>query len=615
MSGGHSFLNRSSRRFVLALIGRHRVVAAAVLGGSLAAAALEGLTMGLFALALQSLGQPDSGPLAAHYGALGSLADGWRQQLGADGLFLLLVGIAVAAQVGRSAMRLGADLAAAHLQAEVEGEVRRSIFRRLMAFPYPRLRSQRVGDLASYLEQVNYVGQVVMKANTMLEQLLLLAAYTAVLLWLSVPGTVLSVIGMLLVSGALRTIVRRIRRVAGAYKRALVRLAEQAVEFLNGARVLKALAREPYAIERMDATIADCVDHRRRGMGWQASLSPLLDSLAVLGVGGLLAGGYLLIGTADRSMMVRFATFLFVLYRLMPRLSIVNKNWGWMHNSVPFVERIVELLTGGEGEEEEATGGRRFTSLQRAVELEQLSLRYPGRGEWAVHDLSLRIGKGETVALVGESGAGKSTVIDLLLGFHPPTAGRILVDGVALDELDPTSWRRRLGVVSQATFLFSGTVRDNLTLGLPGIGPEQVEAAARAALADGFIRRLPDGYDTLVGTEGSQLSGGQRQRIALARALLSEPEILILDEATSELDHASALAVNRAVDRLWRGRTRLVVAHHLELVVGADRIAVLKSGRLVETGSHAELLAASGEYSRLWSKQTGSAAAAPLGVS
>ena len=231
-----------------------------------------------------------------------------------------------------------------------------------------------------------------------------------------------------------------------------------------------------------------------------------------------------------------------------------------------------------------------------------MSFHY-GQGDPVLSDVSFTLPKGQVVALVGPSGAGKTTLADLVPRFHDPTGGRILMDGIPLTRLTRRSLRSLLGVVSQDTVLLNDTVHANIAYGSPGATRTQVEAAAQAANADLFIAQLPLGYETLLGERGTRLSGGQRQRIAIARALLRDPPILILDEATSALDTESERLVQQAIDRLMAERTVLVIAHRLATVRDADEIVVLDAGRVAERGTHDELFRAGGLYRRLYDLQ------------
>jgi subfamily B ATP-binding cassette protein MsbA len=241
-------------------------------------------------------------------------------------------------------------------------------------------------------------------------------------------------------------------------------------------------------------------------------------------------------------------------------------------------------------------------SFEREISFQGVSFAYRD-GEPAVHDVTFSVPKGSILALVGPSGSGKSTVVDLLGRFFDVTEGRISIDGVDIREVPLTDLRALMGIVAQETVLFHDTVRANIAYGMTGATDEQIQVAARAAHAHEFVRRLPEGYDTVVGERGVQLSGGQRQRIAIARALLRDPPILVLDEATSALDTESERVIQDAIERLLKGRTVFVIAHRLSTVQRADQILVMENGLVRERGTHASLLAESGVYRHLYELQ------------
>lgn len=265
---------------------------------------------------------------------------------------------------------------------------------------------------------------------------------------------------------------------------------------------------------------------------------------------------------------------------------------------------IAEVLQ--EPDLEQNAGKRAVSSVTGHVELEHVSHRYEGADRDAVHDVSLDILAGQTVAFVGSSGSGKSTMLNLVLGFVRPTSGRIVLDGADMQDLDLRTVRRFVSVVPQESVLFEGTIRENIAYGLDDATDDRLRAALRDANATEFVDTLPAGWNTVVGERGARLSGGQRQRLAIARALVRDPRILLLDEATSALDPESEDLVKEALNRLMAGRTTLVVAHRLSTVRQADRIVVLEHGRIVEAGAHDALLAASGRYAHLHATQSGS---------
>ncbi|HEY9013900.1 MAG TPA: ABC transporter ATP-binding protein, partial [Gemmatimonadales bacterium] len=292
--------------------------------------------------------------------------------------------------------------------------------------------------------------------------------------------------------------------------------------------------------------------------------------------------------------------FLMAALRLSSPLKTIASFPATMAVTLASAERVFDIL------DQPATDvdrpGEEPARFEKEIVFDRVSFRY-GNGDLVLQDVSFQLPRGKVVALVGPSGAGKSTAADLLPRFHDPTAGEIRMDGVSLTRLQRRSLRALMGVVSQDPVLLNDTVAGNIAYGCPGVTRQQVEAAAEAANAAAFITSLPQGYDTMLGERGTRLSGGQRQRIAIARALLRDPPILILDEATSALDTESERLVQQAIDRLMRQRTVLVIAHRLATVRDADEIVVLDRGRVVQQGSHEELLRAGGLYRRLYDLQ------------
>jgi subfamily B ATP-binding cassette protein MsbA len=368
-------------------------------------------------------------------------------------------------------------------------------------------------------------------------------------------------------------------------------------ESLGGMRVVKAFAKEDYEVERFRGVAERAFRsfvRLRRYFALSSPLSELLGAGAAVAV--LAYGGHLILVertlTADRFLV--FLVAMLSMTRPLRKLASINAD---IQDGLAAGERIFELLQI-QPSVTERPGAKPVTAIHDAIRFEDVAFAYePGRP--VLQDIDLAIRAGEVVALVGPSGGGKSTLADLTLRFYDPTSGRITLDGVDLRDVKLADLRRLSGLVTQDVFLFNDTVRANIAYGDPAVTDDAIHAAARAAHADEFIRELPLGYDTEIGDRGVRLSGGQRQRLAIARAILKNPPLLVLDEATSALDSESERLVQQAIEELMVGRTALVIAHRLSTVRRADRIVVIDRGRIVETGTHAELVRLNGLYTRL----------------
>jgi subfamily B ATP-binding cassette protein MsbA len=405
---------------------------------------------------------------------------------------------------------------------------------------------------------------------------------------------------------------RRLKRIATRGQEQIGSLLSLLHEALQGVRIVQAFGMERYEEEKFGAEQRRYLVTMRRSFFVRAIFTPTIELMAAVGIAAtiVVAARAVEHGELRPERVISFLATIVLLYQ--PLKNLGGTGQGVMPG-LAGARRLYEVLDLPE-EPVEHTSAVELPRLRSEVRFETVSFRYPARAgasdgpgvnsaPLVLRDVDLTLRRGEVVALVGPSGSGKTSLLQLVPRFADPTSGRVLVDGRDVREARVESLRAQISLVAQETFLFNDTVRANIAYGRPDVPLARIEEAARAARADGFIRALPRGYDSLVGERGATLSGGQRQRIAIARALLKDAPILLLDEATSSLDTESEREVQRALDRLMEDRTCLVIAHRLSTIQNADRIAVLVQGRIVELDTHEELLRLRGEYARLHALQ------------
>jgi ATP-binding cassette, subfamily B, bacterial MsbA len=392
---------------------------------------------------------------------------------------------------------------------------------------------------------------------------------------------------------------KRLKRYSRRMLVSMEDITERLNETITGIRIVKAFAMEDYERTRFTAVNETLFNAFMRRFKVRALSNPVMETLGGFGASAILFyGGYqVLNGNSSPGTFFSFLGGLVMLYEPIKRINEVNL---LIQEGVAAGERMFSLLDT-EPDVQDRPGAGILNEVKQAVIYEDVSFSYAG--EPVLRGINLKVEADEAVAIVGESGVGKSTLLDLLPRFYDVTGGRILIDGIDVRDFTQRSLREKIGIVTQQTILFDDTIRNNIAYGCPDLPLEKVMQAAEAAHAHDFVSALPNGYDTMIGENGIKLSGGERQRIAIARALLKNPPILILDEATSNLDTDSERAVQQAIEELMRGRTTLVVAHRLSTIRNADRIYVLKDGRVAEEGSHDELLARDGEFARLHNMQ------------
>lgn len=437
--------------------------------------------------------------------------------------------------------------------------------------------------------------QLLVNVALILVNLFILCVYVALMLAVSWTMTAMAVAFVVVMTVLLKQFSSGpLRRAGRRVNEAQVTFSHVVLETLNGMKLIRLSTGEQAMTERFTTSLDDSLSAQRRLTLIAAMTSPILTACAGVFIAALLFAAAAMAGEGQ-DWIGGILLFLFLLMRLLQPVSQINT----ARNRIIGDLYALEQLEGFYAETEaipQPTGSLPVAPLSQGVTFDDVRFAYGDDAEPVIKGVSLTIPRGRMVAVVGPSGAGKSTMVGLLARLHEPQGGRILVDGVDLRDLDIVQWRRRISVVAQDVFIFNDTVAANLRFARDGLTDEQLRRAARLAAADEFIEKLPQGYDTQLGDRGVRLSGGQQQRLAIARAILAEPELLILDEATSHLDTFTERAIQQAVEELSRDRTVLVIAHRLSTIRRADTVVVMQNGRVAEQGRHEELMAAGGLY-------------------
>jgi subfamily B ATP-binding cassette protein MsbA len=516
---------------------------------------------------------------------------------------IALIGSAIVKSVCDYLGTLLANKAGFGMVTDLRNDLYDAILRRSTAFFQRHTTGTLISTLINDVERVQNAMATVLV--DFLQQLFTLLVMIGVVIHAGGKMAWVLLLFLPVIVSSARRIGRGVRRTTRRGQDKLAEIQNIVHESITGNGIVKAFGMESWEMNRFRRAADRLLAANMRSVAVQAISSPLMDALGAVAIALLLlfgqrriVHGHWTIGT-----FIEFLASVILLYDPVRKMPLYYNSFqqasGASQKIFQFIDEQDEVL-----ERKKAIALKGFEGL---IEFRDAHFGYEREGDTreVLHGVSLTVRRGEVVALVGPSGAGKSTMVNLLPRFYDVTGGAILLDDHDIRDLTLVSLRKQIGKVTQETVLFNDSVRNNIAYGQPDVPMERIEAAAKAALAHDFILRLPDGYDTVIGERGARLSGGERQRLAIARALLKDAPILILDEATSSLDTESEAAVQAALGNLMQGRTVLVIAHRLSTVRRADRIAVMERGSITELGSHEELLAINGTYSRLYKLQFG----------
>lgn len=506
--------------------------------------------------------------------------------------------------------KFGQSVLLATVAQRVGLSIRRDVYAHLQKQSLSFFHRRRTGGLMSML--TNDIGKLQNAAMMLKDVVVTPIQALTFLVAMFVVSWRLTSFALLVVPLMAWVIQRLTRRLRGISKRGQEQMADVAAvmeEALSAPRIVRAFTAEQHEVDRYERESEAAIATQLKGVRRSARLGPVVDLIGAAGIAMVLyfGGREVINGQMEFGDLLAFLFLISSLANTVGAMGGLKSGWEEMMGAA---DRIFTDVLDVEPEIRDAPNARPLPPVEGRIEFRNVSFAYQP-GELTLQSINLTIEPGQVVAFVGETGAGKSTLADLVPRFYDPTEGALLIDGHDIRSVTVESLRKQISIVPQKTELFRGSVRDNIAYGRRDATDDEVHAAARAANADSFIQSLPGKYDYVIGERGAGLSGGEQQRVTIARALLADPRILIMDEATSSLDAATEALVQEALETLMKGRTTIIIAHRLSTIVNADRIVVLKKpGRIAEIGSHAELMARGGVYAALYETQRRSAVTA-----
>ncbi len=561
---------------------------------TLIGSSLEGITVGLIASFLQGLTNPNEPPIQTGINwfdvwFLATKASAAARVYRLSALILFAVWL-------RSGFNYWGQFYSQISQLHLVDRIRKQIFEQLQSLSLSYYSKNRSGELInSITKEVNELRQAFTVTSSLIARGSMLLAYIISMFWLSWQLSIAALMLYSLLSVGLSTLVIRVREASFAIPKANGQFTSVAIEFISGIRTVQASAAQDFERKRLYQAAEQIIKANTKVAVGSALVKPLGEGMSTTILIAIFIGSFIFFVVDGELRAASLLTFMFVLFRMMPLVSKINQARVNLSKFQGCLNNIKELLRRDNKTYLE-NGSIQFSGLKQSIDFVAVDFGY-NPSELVLHNVTLSIKQGQTIALVGASGAGKTTLVDLIPRFYDPIWGKILIDGIDLRELEINSLRRRMAIVSQDTFIFNTSVRDNIAYALENVDEALIREAAKLANAWEFIQELPEGLETQLGDRGVRLSGGQRQRIAIARALLRDPEILILDEATSALDSVTERLIQESLENLSQGRTTIAIAHRLSTIVRADQVVVLEQGRIVEHGKYQELLQQRG---KLW---------------
>ncbi|GAB1544299.1 ABC transporter ATP-binding protein [Scytonema sp. NUACC21] len=552
------------------------------------AATFEGVSVGFLLSFLQSLTNPNATPQTGI-----GLLDTWIAANASviNPLYVISIMILLSTWI-RAAFNYFAAIYTESAQLNLADRLRKRIFEQLQSLPLGYFTEARSGEIMNTMTtEIERFKQGFSGSAFVLTRALVVVVYFICMFLISWQLSVLSVLLFSLLAVGLTTLNARVRESSFDISTANGKFNAIALEFINGIRTVHASGTQDFERQRFYKSSKELLNASIKVVAAWTLVKPIAESVATTALISLIIISF----TKFTLPIASLLTFFFVLVRVVPSLQDINGTLAFLSTLNGSLENIKELLRE-DNKHYFINGNIQFPGLHRSIDAVSVDFGYNPENR-VLHNVTLSIEKGKMTALVGASGAGKTTLVDLIPRFYDPTEGHIFIDGVDLRQFEINSLRHKMAVVSQHTFIFNTTVWQNIAYGTPDATEAEIREAARLANALEFIEQMPQGFDTVLGDRGCRLSGGQQQRIAIARALLRDPEILILDEATSALDSVSERLIQESIEKLSVGRTVIAIAHRLSTIAKADKVVVMEAGRVVEQGNYQDLLERRG---KLW---------------
>lgn len=591
--------NGGSKKFVFSLFKPYRGLIGLLVVLFIIASVFDGLSIGMLVPLLGSIQQ------VQNYGELPGVLQTFADLVSSfpiEKQILYSLLLVVIALVVKNILLAISHYFSYWLAVRITVDIRSKIINTLMTVSIGYYGDTKTGDLVEKVTHNTFLTEELIQNATRLVDYIASFLILLILLFIfSLKLTFITIVLAALIAFALSFNIKKLSRIGRNYVTSSRDLTSSLHESISGIQVIKSFTKEDAQSEKLKQKVEKTAKYRLNFMYSEYMVNIITEGLGVIAIGLLALVALRSAGedTDYKLMLTQILPFIYILARMLPLLKLINNTRGAISARWPAFQAVYELMSLDD-KPVLKDGVIPYTGLKEGIEFNSVNFSYKSGEKEALNGVSFDIPKGKTTALVGKSGSGKSTVINLLLRFYDPNEGDVLIDGKPIDSFIINSYRQNIGIVSQDTFIFNDTVKNNIAFGALDEPDEAMifEAAQRAG-ADEFIKELPEGYNSILGERGVRLSGGQRQRLSIARAILKNPEILVLDEATSSLDTQTEQLIHKAITELSRNRTVVIIAHRLSTIKNADQIIVLDNGKVAEIGTEPELLAKKGEYYNL----------------